>query len=54
MKGVIYYDLLEHGRIITLDIYCQQFDWCYAVILQHVNVRVHSTKEAMEKIKSLE
>lgn len=25
MKGVVYYKLLEYGRTITTDIYCQQF-----------------------------
>lgn len=27
INGVIHYEFLEHGRIITADTYCQQLNW---------------------------
>lgn len=60
IKGVIHYELIEHGRIITADIHCQQrvcvnevLCWrCSNLIetkgafLQHVNIGTHTEKKS--------
>lgn len=59
MKAVFHYDQLEHGRIITTDIYYQQLHWMNGtlcrkysglgnrkgVMFQYHTVRTHSAKQ---------
>ncbi|MEZ0498464.1 IS630 transposase-related protein [Sphingomonas sp. IW22] len=66
-KGVIHYDFLEKGEMITAEKYCQEIDVMQeklkkmypalinrkGPILLHDNARPHIAKQTMDKLKSL-
>uniref|UniRef100_A0AAF5DET3 Mos1 transposase HTH domain-containing protein n=1 Tax=Strongyloides stercoralis TaxID=6248 RepID=A0AAF5DET3_STRER len=66
-QGIIHFELLESGQTITEDFYCDQLERVNralinkypalanrkGVILQHDNVKPHSSKKSLDKIKEL-
>ena len=67
VKGVVHYELLEPGKTITADMYCQQLDRLKqalkqkhpalvnrkGVILHHDNARPHTARLTQNKLHSL-
>lgn len=41
MKCVIHYELVEHGKIINEDIYCQQLDWVNEALRQKCSALIN-------------
>jgi histone-lysine N-methyltransferase SETMAR len=67
-KGLIYYELVPDGRMINADVYSQQLEKMYAVLLekypalvnrksvllQQDKARPHTVKKTLQKIEELE
>ena len=67
VRGLVHFEVLEHGQTINADLYCEQLDRVNqslienypaivnrkGVILQHDNARPHCAKRTMEKINEL-
>jgi histone-lysine N-methyltransferase SETMAR len=66
-EGLIYYELVPDGRMINVEVYSQQLEKIYTVllekypalvnqkclILQQDNARPHTSKQTLQKIKEL-
>jgi histone-lysine N-methyltransferase SETMAR len=67
-EGLIYYELVTDGRTINAEVYSQQLEKMYTVLLkkypalenrkcvllQQDNARPHTAKKTLQKIKELE